>query len=562
MSGGGAGFGPPDTTSSKLDLLLMVDNSVSMGDKQQLLGQTIPDLIQQLESLQDVHVGIITSSLGGMGGNACLNDTSNGAQKEDMAHLLGALPRGAAVVQGATSANALGFLEWRDAATPDFEQTFSSLLAQAGERGCGYEASLESWYRFLIDPEPYQELVATSCSASGTDSNCRSGSGVDQELLAQRAAFLRPDSLVAVLMLTDENDCSVKASGQAWFAVQIGSDSPLWRAAAVCETDPNSPCCYSCGQAPPAGCAPDAICGDPAHTRETTDYYVDAMGHKAIEDSDNLRCWHQKRRFGVDFLYPTERYGRALTSAQLCVSRNDLDVAECDSGVIAANPLYPLDPITGEGTRNPSMVFLMGVVGVPWQDLVVDPADTEQMRYRTSAEMLAQGTWDLILGDGSNPSDPLMIESVAPRLGATIAPPTAGYLANPVNGHDWQPDPPTDLQYSCIFPLPTPLDCVALEASADPRHCECDGPAATPEAQQSKPLCQTPDGLYGTVQYFGKAYPSIRPLQVMKQVGELNGNAVVTSICPRNVSDDTRQDYGYRPAVAVLAGLLAEHVTP
>ena len=27
-------------------------------------------------------------------------------------------------------------------------------MAAAGENGCGYEASLEAWYRFLVDPEP------------------------------------------------------------------------------------------------------------------------------------------------------------------------------------------------------------------------------------------------------------------------------------------------------------------------------------------------------------------------------------------------------------------------
>jgi hypothetical protein len=302
------------------------------------------------------------------------------------------------------------------------------------------------------------------------------------------------------------------------------------------------------------------VCGDAANTREPSDYYLDDQGRKSPEDPDNLRCWHQKQRFGVDFLFPTARYSNALTSAHLCLTRNDLDEAQCGAGTLAGNPLYPLDPISGEGTRHPSMVFLMGLIGVPWQDLVVDAADAEQMQYQSSAERQAAGTWDLILGDGITPGDPLMIESIVPR--ATLAPPTAGYLANPINGHEWQPNPPSDLQYACIFPLPALRDCDELDANNDPRHCDCDGVLATMEGQQSKPLCQAPDGSYARVQRFGKAYPGIRPLQVLEQLDERTGNAVVTSICPRNVSDDTRQDYGYNPAMSALVALLKNRLTP
>jgi hypothetical protein len=354
----------------------------------------------------------------------------------------------------------------------------------------------------------------------------------------------------------------VKASGQAWYVAEIGAMNPMWRSASICETDPNNACCYSCGQAPPAGCTADANCGDAANTRESGDYYLDSQGRKSVEDQDNLRCWHQKQRFGVDFLYPTARYSNALTSAHLCVTRNDLDEDQCGGGNLVGNPLYPLDLATNAGTRNPSMVFLMGVVGVPWQDLVVDAADTERMQYQSAAQRQAQNTWDLILGDGITPGDPLMVESIVPRTGAALAPPTAGYLANLINGHEWQPNPPSDLQYACIFPLSAPLDCAALAANDDPRFCECNGAAPTMVAQQSKPLCQTPDDQYEQVQHFGKAYPGIRPLQVLQEVDDITGNAVVTSICPRNVTDDTRPDYGYRPAMSALVELLKPHVTP
>jgi hypothetical protein len=604
VANAGAGFGPADTTSSKLDLLLMIDNSVSMADKQQILQTAVPDVVGRLvnpvcvdgtgaqypdetaalqpgdacpnghsrefQAISDINIGVISSSLGDFGATsgACDNvvgGSNTETQKEDMAHLIGSLPRGVLALDGSSAANqaGLGFLEWRGTGDQGtFVTAVQNVVTATGEFGCGYEASLEAWYRFLIDPAPYAELAAVSCSANGTDTNCRTPSGVDQTVLDQRAAFLRPDSLVAVMMLTDENDCSVKASGQAWYMAQIGASSPMWRSASICETDPSNSCCYSCGQAPPAACTADAVCGDPANTREASDYYLDDMGRKSIEDQDNLRCWHQKQRFGVDFLFPTARYSNALTSAQLCVTRNDLDESLCGAGTLMGNPLYPLDPISGEGTRNPAMVFLMGVVGVPWQDLVVDPVDTDQMHYQSAAERQTQNTWDLILGDGITPGDPLMIESVVPRTDPALAPPTAGYLANPINGHEWQPLPPSDLQFACIFPLPASRDCAALQAANDPRNCECRGAAATMDGLQAKPLCQAADGSYGMVQLFGKAYPGIRELQVLKRVEDLTGNAVVTSICPRNVNDDTRQDYGYRPAMSALVELLKNRLTP
>ena len=107
--GSGGGFGGK---LDKLDLLLMVDNSPAMGDKQQLLADAVPSLVQRLVTprclndgdlptgdsfpcpagahpeispIQDIHIGVVTSSLGGHGGNACENGLEG---QNDHAHLL------------------------------------------------------------------------------------------------------------------------------------------------------------------------------------------------------------------------------------------------------------------------------------------------------------------------------------------------------------------------------------------------------------------------------------------------------------------------------------------
>src|SRR5512145_2139020 len=89
----------------KIDVLFMVDNSMSMADKQQVLTAAVPQLLRRLTSpdcidpknpaakpvtmtdptatcttpgyerefspVKDIHIGVITSSLGDFGGNTC-----------------------------------------------------------------------------------------------------------------------------------------------------------------------------------------------------------------------------------------------------------------------------------------------------------------------------------------------------------------------------------------------------------------------------------------------------------------------------------------------------------
>src|ERR1019366_5232418 len=78
---------------------------------------------------------------------------------------------------------------------------FQGLVTGVGEQGCGIEAQLESWYRFLVQPDPFQSVSAAN--------NVATFNGVDATLLKQRHDFLRPDSLLAIIDLTDEDDSSV-----------------------------------------------------------------------------------------------------------------------------------------------------------------------------------------------------------------------------------------------------------------------------------------------------------------------------------------------------------------
>jgi hypothetical protein len=506
---------------------------------------------REFPPVKDIHVGIVTSSLGAQGSSLCPDKSKSveiQEQQDDRAHLIATRSRGiAAIPPDGLAPDKLGFLDWnpkRDGTTADaFKKTFEALVPAAGERGCGFEAQLESVYRFLSDPAPPAAVALTPCP-SDPRAMCAIPSGVDQELLAQRKAFLRPDSLVAVIMLTDENDCSIRDGSQYYLIGEGGFSGTA--ASSKCGANPNDPCCYSCAAGPPDGCAPDPACAAPKPARP---------------DNLNLRCFDQKRRFGFDFLHPVERYVNALTKPNICITRDTLagDGAECPPQKdgkpgLVENPLFANLTNDGGPARPRDNVFFAGIVGVPWQTIqkTVDddgnPIAQSELRYKTAGDMSGDGTWDRILGEPHPPggappvppTDPHMVESFVPRPG--IEGPNGGFLADPINGHDWAITGQNDLEYACIFHLEEkPLrDC-----SVDPDNCDC----GHMEPGDNNPLCQASDGTYGTTQFFAKGYPGTRELEVLRGVGD---NAIVASICARNLKDATVSDYGYRPAVSAI----------
>jgi hypothetical protein len=577
----------PQSKIKKIDLLLMIDNSASMGDKQHILASAVPDLVRGLvnplcvddtgaaaktqpplptdacpgktfrefDAITDIHVGLLSSSLGSRGANTCL--PKNSIANDDRAHLLArsSSSKGSTLAdQDIPTYDNKGFLAWDPGqklvppgigavgdtnGTPGIVPTLAEMVKGVGQDGCGFESQLEGWYRFLVDPEPYKSIAVN-------EDNRAVLQGVDEELLAERTNFLRPDSLVAIILLTDENDCSIKDSGIGFNAAQEGNGVHLPRARHECKADPNDPCCLSCGQ-DQGKCAPDPTCKEPL----TDD-----------EDPDSLRCFDQKKRFGIDFLQPLDRYTSALTSATVPNRAGDL----------VPNPLFPkASAETGSGsprTADGGLVFLAGIIGVPWQDIArrdaqgkpdllggLDKDKKPVGGFKSARELAAPDSngktvWDQILGNpklGVLASDPLMRESRDPRngdvpsTGESLAPETASSpTANQINGHEWLTSKSAhgDLQYACIFPLPEP------KPNCTSSTCDCNTDA-------KNPLCQDEAGNYTTTQYRAKAYPGARELGVLKEIGD---QGIVASVCPAQLDhpDAERGDYGYRPATGAI----------
>ncbi|HWZ91833.1 MAG TPA: hypothetical protein VNW92_23380, partial [Polyangiaceae bacterium] len=579
------------TAVDKIDLLFMIDNSVSMADKQEILKAAVPVLLGRLISpicvdgngvpapdgsnadamgqcatpyspefapINDIHIGIVSSSLGAHGGTVCSAPASGDdpaiTHLDDKAHLIGT------VRTGLTTWNNSGFLAWDPTGLKDvpagennaanLNTNFAAEVEATGEHGCGYEAQLESWYRFLIDPEP-PATVSKVGSATVRQ-------GVDMDTLTQRAAFLRPDSLVAIVMLTDENDCSIRDDGVGWF---VGATSHMPKSTAACATNPNDVCCRSCAQnetTPPGNCMPlsaDPVCmGAAAGTYNTWDN---------ANDSLNLRCFNQKQRFGFDLLYETNRYVNGLT-AQTLTKPSD--------GTSVPNPLYAVGN-SGKAPRDPSLVFLAGIIGVPWQDIATpDSLTGPSLTYLTATELVGQGRWDQLLGNALAsppvpPSDPFMVEQIPPRSGTNpntmtaIVPATSmNPIASPINGHEQNIPNNDDLQYACTFLLTTPKVCKPGDSA-----CDCSPTMAgdaTAVVASNSPLCQPPaGGPAGTTQYYAKGYPGARELTVLR---DFKDNAIVASICPKNTTPAMGKmasgdpNYGYNPAVGAIIDRLKE----
>jgi hypothetical protein len=188
----------PQSLEKDIDLLFVIDNSFSMRQEQTNLQQNFPRLIEALRThklgadgsgkpcapgnqsgckIPNVRIGVVSTDLGGgpmMPPDLGCTPNGDGAR-------LQSTPRGSCVGPSGP------YIEYRDgaanvqSATKDpiaqVKEAFSC-IAQLGTDGCGYEQPLEAARRALdgkVNP-----------------------------------TFLRPEALLAVVFITDEDDCSAR----------------------------------------------------------------------------------------------------------------------------------------------------------------------------------------------------------------------------------------------------------------------------------------------------------------------------------------------------------------
>ena len=233
----------------KVDMLFIVDSSKSMLDEQQKLKEQIPKLVQILASgmredgtefpaAKNMHLGVVTTDMGvpGAGLPDTYNCNHNGGYGDD--GILRTGP-GMAVMDPMDPTN-----NWAPDATcsptyPNFisfeqklgddpvaKATDLGCVAQVGPGGCGYEMQLEAglkalWPSIDIDPMTGMQWIDPNTKQPGnritflTTQADQGGPKMYGYGDTVNAGFLRNNtaegiSLIAVILVSDEDDCSSK----------------------------------------------------------------------------------------------------------------------------------------------------------------------------------------------------------------------------------------------------------------------------------------------------------------------------------------------------------------
>jgi hypothetical protein len=237
-----AGTPCANTPIDKLDLLFMIDNSNSMADKQASLRAQFPKLVSILTSgrrfdgdpnpfpaVKDLHVGVVTSDMGlpGVNFGPAANCGSDGGDDGKLQHS----PHG-----DGCAAQYPSFLSYAamNGDPAQFANDFACIAA-VGTGGCGYEQQLEAPLKALwpsvfkdakgnvVTPNPIMFLATTPQGTLGRGDLPAAQGG--------NAGFLRNDpaqglSLIAIIVVTDEDDCSSRTTDYLKPTSQYPQDSP------------------------------------------------------------------------------------------------------------------------------------------------------------------------------------------------------------------------------------------------------------------------------------------------------------------------------------------------
>jgi hypothetical protein len=190
------------STSRDVDILFMVDNSLGMEPLQAKLTQSFATFTQTLEALPaglpNLHLAVVTSDMGAGPETAIPQCRPGGDQG-----LFQAVPRGACTATGLfagqtyiSSSNGQTNFD----ATKQIPDIFNC-IALFGGSGCGVEHQLESVVRAL-----------------GADGDSAP---------AQNANFLRTNAFLAIVLFTNEDDCSAPPNTNLFNTSSILVSDPL-----------------------------------------------------------------------------------------------------------------------------------------------------------------------------------------------------------------------------------------------------------------------------------------------------------------------------------------------
>lgn len=212
------------TFIDRVDLLFVIDDSPSMAAERASLVNEIPRIVHVLASgdrdrdgepdfipVESIHVAAVTTDLGA---------PADAASCEAGIGDDGLLIRASVGTVGCDAEHDSGIFDFTSATDDPIEfATQIGCTAFARTDGCGVEQPLEATLRALSLRAPTSWTHAGYEPPIFGDGSSGHGDGAN-------AGFLRPDSLLTVVVLTDEDDCSVADVGAELSSVDPTEGDP------------------------------------------------------------------------------------------------------------------------------------------------------------------------------------------------------------------------------------------------------------------------------------------------------------------------------------------------
>jgi hypothetical protein len=183
------------TVNNDIDIVFMIDNSGSMKEEQDNLRRNFPAFTRVLkglpQGLPNVHIAVVSSDLGAgaLGGiPLCAGEGDDGRFQSAARGGNCSGPRGSYISAVGAAHNFDG----------DIDEVFAC-IAPLGTSGCGFEHQLES-VRRALDPE---------------------------RMPAENRDFLRDEAVLAIVLMTDEDDCSAPDNTSLFDPMQTLLTDPL-----------------------------------------------------------------------------------------------------------------------------------------------------------------------------------------------------------------------------------------------------------------------------------------------------------------------------------------------
>jgi hypothetical protein len=189
--------------NAQIDILFMVDNSLSMKPLQDKLTAGFSAFMTTLETLPggtpDLHIGVVSSDMG-----AGPNDAAAipGCRLGGDAGWFQSMARGTTCGAGRLNAGQNFIIASNTPGTANFTGSIAdafSCIALLGDGGCGFEHQLSS-VRHALDP---------ALAPAGN------------------VGFLRHDAMLAVILVTNEDDCSAPADATVFDPSSVYVSDPL-----------------------------------------------------------------------------------------------------------------------------------------------------------------------------------------------------------------------------------------------------------------------------------------------------------------------------------------------